>query len=69
MSPFHTAGVSIPNNAAPGYTQGPYYLDARLKILTFAQSGTWQDTNCGSASGEGEQAGVKWMKAVCQNPP
>ena len=60
--------VDITSNGQ-SFTQGPYYLNAKLKILNFAQSGTWQDTDCGSASGQGEEAGVKWMKAVCENPP
>jgi hypothetical protein len=51
------------------YNQGPYYLNAKLKVINFAESGTWQDTDCGSASGQGEEAGVKWMKEVCANPP
>jgi hypothetical protein len=60
--------IDITSNAQ-SYTQGPYYLNAKLKILNFAESGNWQDTDCGSASGQGEEPGVKWMKAVCENPP
>jgi cytochrome c553 len=58
--------VSITANTA--YTQGPYYLNAKLKVLNFAQAGTWEDTDCGSASGQGEQ-GKDWMRNVCENPP
>jgi hypothetical protein len=60
--------VDITSNAQ-SFTQGPYYLNAKLKIINFARSGTWQDTDCGSASGQGDEAGVKWMKTVCANPP
>ena len=50
------------------FTQGPYYLNAKLKVLNFAQSGTWEDTDCGSASPDGP-VGRDWMRAVCENPP
>lgn len=32
------------------YTQGPYYLEAKLKIRTFARPGQWSDTSCGTSS-------------------
>jgi hypothetical protein len=50
------------------YNQGPYYLNSKLKVLTFATSGTWEETNCGSASGE-QSVGREWMQNVCTNPP
>lgn len=50
------------------YNQGPYYNNAKLKILTFATSGTWEDTNCGSSNGQGG-TGRDWMRNVCENPP
>ena len=59
--------ISIPGQAAT-YTQGPYYLNAKLKILNFARSGTWSENDCGSASGEGG-TGKTWMENVCTNPP
>jgi hypothetical protein len=59
--------VPITGNAAT-YTQGPYYLNAKLKIRRFAQSGTWSETDCGSASGQGG-IGRDWMRNVCENPP
>ncbi|HEY5643625.1 MAG TPA: hypothetical protein VIS31_12205 [Woeseiaceae bacterium] len=64
-----TAGteISIVNDAA-FYTKGPYYLNAKLKVLNFAQSGNWQDADCGSASGE-QGTGKDWMGNVCSNPP
>jgi hypothetical protein len=58
--------VAIANNAA-FYNQGPYYMNAKLKIRTFATSGNWSDTNCGSASGS-QGTGKDWMGNVC-NPP
>jgi hypothetical protein len=59
------------NGSADSYTQGPYYLNAKLKILNFAQSGTWEDTDCGSASGTpaDNPDSKEWMKAVCEAPP
>lgn len=50
------------------YTQGPYYLNSKLKILNFATSGNWQESDCGSAGGEGG-TGRDWMRNVCENPP
>jgi hypothetical protein len=35
------------------YTQPPYYLEAKNKISSFATSGSWADTACGSASKSG----------------
>ncbi|MFO1352098.1 MAG: cytochrome c3 family protein [Gammaproteobacteria bacterium] len=61
------AEVSI-GASAQTYTQGPYYLNAKLKVRTFAPSGGWQASNCGSLSGEGG-VGKDWMKNVCENPP
>ena len=50
------------------YTRGPYYVNAKLKILNFATSGNWQESDCGSASGQGG-SGRDWMRNVCENPP
>jgi len=51
----------------------PYYLNAKLKVVTFATSGQWQDTNCGSAGatipGNSTATGRSWMETVCSNPP
>ncbi len=59
--------VSISNNAEV-YNREPYYFNAKLKVLTFAQSGQWEDTDCGSASGNPD-VDKKWMGDVCSNPP
>ena len=50
------------------YDQGPYYMNAKLKVLTWRSSGTWQEQDCGSASGQ-LGFGRDWMGAVCSNPP
>jgi hypothetical protein len=62
-------GTEVPiTNNGQTYTQAPYYLNAKLKIINFATSGNWQDSNCGSASGQGGQ-GRDWMRTVCETPP
>jgi hypothetical protein len=35
------------------YNKQPYYLNAKLKVVTFAQSNKWSDTNCGSSGKTG----------------
>ncbi len=40
------------NASADVYNQEPYYFNAKLKVRTFAQSGNWEDTNCGSAGSQ-----------------
>jgi hypothetical protein len=65
-------GTEVPiNSSGQVYTKGPYYLNAKLKILNFAQSGTWTDSDCGSLSGtpEDDPDSKEWMGAVCENPP
>ena len=61
------------NGSADVYNQQPYYFNAKLKVRTFARSGNWEDTNCGSAGanipGNNTQAGRDWMTDVCSNPP
>ena len=44
--------VSI-NNSNDYYTQGPYYLEAKNKVISFARAGQWSETNCGSAGKSG----------------
>jgi len=66
------AGFSGPGNQVriyaggippvPGYTKGPYYNRAALKVRSFARSGEWKESNCGSAGPPGNgQSGVNWM--------
>ena len=62
-------GTEVPiTSEAQTYDQGPYYMDAKLKILNFRSSGTWRDQDCGSASGQ-QETGRDWMRNVCENPP
>ena len=62
-------GTEVPiGSSAEAYTQQPYYLEAKLKIVTFAESGNWAAANCGSASST-PSTGRDWMKDVCENPP
>jgi len=63
------ASTEVPiGSDAEVFTQEPYYLEAKLKVITFAASGDWRDDNCGSASATPD-VGRDWMKNVCQNPP
>ena len=64
--PAGTEGT-ITGNASV-YNQQPYYRNAKLKIRSFARSGAWQETNCGSTSGQ-QGIGRDWMRNVCENPP
>lgn len=65
------------NASGQAYNQQPYYLNAKLKVRTFATSGNWTDTNCGSnnsastfgTNGNSTLNGKDWMKDVCSNPP
>ena len=65
------------NAAGQAFNQEPYYLNAKLKVRTFATSGNWVDTNCGSnnsaatfgANGNSTLNGRDWMRDVCSNPP
>lgn len=64
-----SSGNEIPiDNSGDTYNAGPYYNNAKLKIRNFRSSGTWRDSDCGSASGDPD-VGRDWMKDVCENPP
>ena len=67
------AGTQVRNNTTAGYNQEPYYLNALLKIVNFAPSGNWEETNCGSVGAPGNgQTGRDWMRDSsenCANPP
>ena len=67
------AGTQVRNNTTAAYTNGPYYNNALLKVISFATSGNWEETNCGSAGSPGNgQNGRDWMRDSsenCQNPP
>jgi Doubled CXXCH motif (Paired_CXXCH_1) len=65
------------NASGQAFNQQPYYLNAKLKVRTFATSGSWVDTNCGSSNsattfgsnGNDTQNGKNWMQDICSNPP
>ena len=62
-------GTEVPiggNNAT--YNRGPYYMNAKLKVINWRASGTWRAQDCGSASGN-PSSGQEWMKDVCDPPP
>jgi hypothetical protein len=67
------AGTQVKNNTTTPYTNPPYYLNAVLKVRTFATSGNWDQSNCGSAGTPGNGAsGRDWMRDSsenCQNAP
>ena len=44
------------------YTQGPYYLDAALRIINWKASGNWVENDCGWSTGD---RGKDWMKSTC----
>ncbi len=71
------------NSSAGTYNEGPYYRNAKLKIVNFRQNFNWGENDCGSANkaaadripnsqgGTGNTTGTggNWMKATCANPP
>ncbi|MBI1966081.1 MAG: hypothetical protein HYS46_07525 [Betaproteobacteria bacterium] len=65
------------NASNQAYNQEPYYLNAKLKVRSFAASGSWIATNCGSrntgpffgTNANNTLNGKDWMGAVCSNPP
>lgn len=64
-----SSGTEVPiGSSGQSYTQGPYYLNAKLKVLSWRRSGRWRPEDCGSASGQGG-TGRDWMRTVCSNPP
>jgi len=67
------AGTQVRNNTEAGYTNGPSYNNALLKTRNFRSSGTWRDSDCGSAGSPGNgENGRDWMRDSsenCENPP
>jgi hypothetical protein len=67
------AGTQVRNNTTAAYNNPPYYNNAVLKVKTFAASGNWTDTNCGSAGAPGNGiTGKDWMgknSEACVNAP
>ena len=66
-------GSQVRNNTTAGYNNPPYYLNAVLKVRTFARSGTWVQSNCGSVGAPGNgDTGQTWMAdgtEACKNMP
>ncbi|QSX41275.1 cytochrome c3 family protein [Shewanella cyperi] len=57
-------GTNMPGNG--GYLNwGPYYRKAYLRVLSWADSRTWSDTNCGKDPNNSDLKGIKWMKSTC----
>ena len=59
------AGLPAGTQVSSPYTQEPYYRNAMLRIVNFAQSGNWTSNDC--AGGGGPWQG--WMALNCSNPP
>lgn len=69
-----TAGTQVRNNTTTPYNKAPYYMNAINKIRSFAKSGQWSETNCGSsgAPGNGGSGRDGWMNGgseSCKSPP
>ena len=62
------AGTQVRNNTTAAYNNGPYYMNAVLKVRRFAQSGLWREADCGSrgAPGNGD-SGRSWMRDSSEN--
>jgi doubled CXXCH motif protein len=61
-------GTQVRNNTTAAYNNGPYYMNAVLKVRSFARSGQWLQTNCGSAGAPGNgQNGRNWMRDSNEN--
>ena len=56
------AGTQVRLNTTAGYSRGPYYNRAVLKLTQFGLSGQWDVTFCGSSGAPGNGVvGVNWM--------
>lgn len=69
-------GTQVRNKVENRYYKYPYYNGAVLKVKSFARSGEWLDTNCGSVGFPGNGiVGSNWMRGsggnseACINPP
>lgn len=67
------AGTQMRNRTTSGYNNGPYYMNAMLKVYSFAASKSWSQSNCGSAGFPGNGLrGRDWMRDSnenCASPP
>jgi hypothetical protein len=55
----NAADTNVSFSNAQGYTKGPYYLNAMIKVSTWKRSGQWTQNDC--------NGGVGGMKSACQN--
>ena len=80
----HSGSKEVAINGNSGtYSEGPYYRNAKLKIVTFRQNSNWGEADCGSAGKSGTNliansqggtgnttgTGRDWMVSTCANPP
>nr|MDP2191902.1 cytochrome c3 family protein [Rhodoferax sp.] len=67
------AGTQVRNGTTAAYNQGPYYMNAILKVRNFKASGNWTAADCGSSGAPGNgETGRQWMRNStenCANPP
>ncbi|MFZ5479760.1 MAG: hypothetical protein ACOZNI_23550 [Myxococcota bacterium] len=57
------SGTQVRNRTTAVYNNGPYYNNAVLKVYSFAASGSWAASNCGSRGAPGNaQTGRSWMR-------
>jgi hypothetical protein len=52
-------GTNVPGRS---FTNGPYYRGAYLRVKSWANSGSWTESNCGPPTGT---AGKDWMISTC----
>lgn len=51
-------GTSVTPTALAGYTKGPYYMNAMLRVTTWRRSGAWTSGDC--------NGGISGMRNTCQ---
>ncbi|HJV25435.1 MAG TPA: cytochrome c3 family protein [Aromatoleum sp.] len=73
------------NGSSDTYSNGPYYRNAKAKILTFRENSAWSDSDCGTSQKSGANLiansqggttnktspsnGKDWMTSTCSSPP
>lgn len=80
----HSGSKEVATNGdSSTYNEGPYYRNAKLKIVNFRQNSNWDEADCGSAgktstnliansqggTGNTTGTGKNWMISTCDNPP
>lgn len=65
----NAVGTEIAQSKNVGFSVGPYYRNAMLKVVNFKSDTQWLISDCGSRSDSGNR-GINWMKTnVCETPP